>query len=205
MNELMIYDLDDTLTYSYKTRFVKMQILIKRYGVPFDKDNFRRMYGGNFHQFLESIFGKAHDLEKIAEEYDEISAEFDPIGDVSGHLKKQSERYAVGIITNGTAKSTENKLKILDLHDSPLLKFVYTLDDMEERKPSPKQIESVLTMGFNRTHITYIGDSIIDCHFAQNAGVDFYGVLTGVTTSAEFLEHGVPANRIFENIHLIPR
>ncbi len=60
-------------------------------------------------------------------------------------------------------------------------------EDVSAAKPDPQGLRLMLErLGISESDALYIGDSYIDAGTAQNACVDFAGVLTGPTTRSEF-------------------
>ena len=59
-------------------------------------------------------------------------------------------------------------------------------EDVKAAKPSPKGVLFALEhLGSSPKETLYIGDSTVDAETARNAGVDFAGVLNGMTTAEE--------------------
>lgn len=97
-------------------------------------------------------------------------------------LKKQGAR--IGII------STKYRFRILSYLDDYLpedfLDIVVGGEDVKAPKPSPEGVFFALEhLGSTPQETLYIGDSTVDAETAQNAGVDFAGVLNGMTTAEE--------------------
>ena len=110
-------------------------------------------------------------------------------------LKKQGAR--IGII------STKYRFRILSFLDEYLpenfLDIVVGGEDVQAAKPSPEGIKFALEhLGSTPQETLYIGDSTVDAETAQNAGVDFAGVLNGMTTADELRAY--PHRFIMENL-----
>ena len=57
---------------------------------------------------------------------------------------------------------------------------------MKEAKPSPEGLLLAISrLQCPKEQVLYLGDSTVDAETAQNAGVDFAGVLHGMTTREE--------------------
>jgi len=57
-------------------------------------------------------------------------------------------------------------------------------------KPSPEGLTFAIShLGLEATDVLYCGDSTVDAETARNAGVDFVGVLHGMTTRKELEEY----------------
>lgn len=101
-------------------------------------------------------------------------------------LKKRGAR--IGII------STKYRFRILSFLEDYLpedfLDIVVGGEDVTAPKPSPEGVLFALEhLGSSPQETLYIGDSTVDAETAQNAGVDFAGVLNGMTTAEELREY----------------
>lgn len=110
-------------------------------------------------------------------------------------LKKRGAR--IGII------STKYRFRILSYLDDYLpkdfLDIVVGGEDVKAPKPSPEGVFFALEhLGSTPQETLYIGDSTVDAETAQNAGVDFAGVLNGMTTTEEL--HAYPHRTIMSNL-----
>ena len=97
-------------------------------------------------------------------------------------LKKRSAR--IGII------STKYRFRILsfleEYQPEDFLDIVVGGEDVKAAKPSPEGVKFALEhLRSTPKETLYIGDSIVDAETARNAGVDFAGVLNGMTTADE--------------------
>ena len=86
--------------------------------------------------------------------------------------------------------STKNKNRIDDFlqitQTNHLVDKVIGIYEVKEAKPDPEGLYLAMeTLGADKKDVLYVGDSIIDAQTAMNAGVDFCGVTTGVTTASE--------------------
>ncbi len=59
-------------------------------------------------------------------------------------------------------------------------------EDVKDAKPSPEGIgKAIYRLGASKESVLYCGDSTVDAASAMNAGVDFAGVLHGITVREE--------------------
>lgn len=110
-------------------------------------------------------------------------------------LKAQGAR--IGII------STKYRFRILSFLEEYLpedfLDIVVGGEDVSAAKPSPEGVLFALKqLGSTPQETLYIGDSTVDAETAQNAGVDFAGVLNGMTTADELKAY--PHRMIMEDL-----
>ena len=105
--------------------------------------------------------------------------------DTLSTLKELKERGArIGII------STKYRFRILsylnDFLPESFFDIVVGGEDVDAPKPSPIGVQYALKhLGCSPAETLYIGDSTVDAETARNAGVDFAGVLNGMTTAEE--------------------
>lgn len=118
--------------------------------------------------------------------------------DTLSTLKALKARGArIGII------STKYRFRIMSFLDEYLpkdfLDIVVGGEDVKAAKPSPEGVLFALEhLGSTPQETLYIGDSIVDAETARNAGVDFAGVLNGMTTADELCAY--PHRMIMENL-----
>lgn len=71
-----------------------------------------------------------------------------------------------------------------------LFDLIIGSEDVKIEKPDPEGLLKVTEMmGVSKAEVLYVGDSLVDAKTAQNAGVDFIGVLTGTTVREEFEDY----------------
>ena len=77
-------------------------------------------------------------------------------------------------------------------------------EDVKAAKPSPEGVRYALEhLGSAPPETLYIGDSTVDAETARNAGVDFAGVLNGMTTAEELQAY--PHKIIMRNLEELVR
>ena len=60
-------------------------------------------------------------------------------------------------------------------------------EDVKIEKPNPEGLLQIIaSFHLTKEEALYVGDSFVDAITAENAGVDFAGVLTGMITEEEF-------------------
>lgn len=80
-----------------------------------------------------------------------------------------------------------------------MVSAVIGTEDITVYKPDPDGLfKAMALMGITPEETLYIGDSIVDAETAENAGVDFAGVLTGVTSRSELEQY--PHRAIIEDL-----
>lgn len=92
----------------------------------------------------------------------------------------------VGVVSS---KRTQVLREVME--NNGALKYVELIigsDAVSRHKPDPEGLlEAMKRFGVRGEETLYCGDTLIDAHTAQAAGVDFCAVLNGTTTAQEFL------------------
>ncbi|MCM1046976.1 MAG: HAD-IA family hydrolase [Clostridiales bacterium] len=111
---------------------------------------------------------------------------YDDVKEVLSNLK--AEGFKIGIVTTKLRYRIEqilNKFNVFDLVD-----IIIGAEDVKIEKPAPDGLLQVIDrLKLSKEDILYVGDSLVDAKTAENAQVNFAGVLTGTTTREEFGLH----------------
>ena len=118
--------------------------------------------------------------------------------DVLSRLKEKGAK--IGII------STKYRYRIMELLGKKLpegfLDIIVGGEDVKTPKPSPEGLTFAIShLGLKAADVLYCGDSTVDAETARNAGVDFAGVLHGMTTRKELKEY--PNVKIMDTLNEI--
>jgi phosphoglycolate phosphatase len=71
-----------------------------------------------------------------------------------------------------------------------LVDLIVGSDDVKIEKPNPEGLLwSIDALQLEKNEVLYVGDSVVDAKTAENAEVDFAGVLTGTTTKSDFAKY----------------
>ncbi|MDD6811956.1 MAG: HAD family hydrolase [Lachnospiraceae bacterium] len=108
------------------------------------------------------------------------------VKDVLHKLKVKG--YQTGIVTTKFRYRIEKILNKFDAEE--LIDIIVGADDVKVEKPNPEGLLwTVAHLNLRKENVLYVGDSLVDAKTAENAKVDFAGVLTGTTTKEEFEKH----------------
>ena len=118
--------------------------------------------------------------------------------DVLSKLKEKGAK--IGII------STKYRYRIMELLGKKLpegfLDIIVGGEDVKTPKPSPEGLMFAINhLGLDKNDVLYCGDSTVDAETALNAGVDFAGVLHGMTTRCEL--EAYPHVKIMDSLNVI--
>ena len=191
--KLYLFDFDYTLADSSKGIVMCFQNVLKRNGYrDIDDETIKHTIGLTLEQAFSSMTGETDPsvLARWRKEYvatadrvmNDATRLFEEVPEMFESLRKQGAK--IGII------STKYRYRIEDFllrHFEQLpVDLIIGGEDVSSAKPSPEGINAAL----NRLNVSgedtlYCGDSTVDGATAQNAGVDFMGVLHGVTPREE--------------------
>lgn len=188
------FDFDYTLANSERGILICYRYVLQKYGyIGITDDEIKRTIGYSLPQSLKILTGCEDEavLELYRQEYvkkadDEMARNTFMYPQAEPILRKIKEQGGkLGIISNKYRYRLMNTLednKIADLFD-----VVIGGEDVPEFKPNPCGLELAISRaGLEKSHTLYIGDSLVDAQTAQNAGVNFVGVTTGMTTDVDF-------------------
>lgn len=191
--ELVLFDFDYTLADSSLGIVTCFQHVLKRNGYTEVTDEaIKRTIGKTLEDSFAILTGvtAAEVLAEWKREYVRAADThmtvntvlYDDTLEVLKTLKAQGIR--VGII------STKYRYRILEFFEryfsSDWFDVVVGGEDVTQHKPHPEGVLMALSkMNASPNGTLYIGDSVVDAEVAENAGLHFVGVTTGMTTRKE--------------------
>lgn len=98
------------------------------------------------------------------------------------------EGFKTGIVTTKLNSRIQSILKKFDaLH---LIDVIIGVENVENVKPHPEGLLLACNkLDIGKEKVIYVGDSFVDAKAAENAEIDFIGVLTGTTTKDVFSKY----------------
>lgn len=202
-----IFDFDYTLADSSKGIIMCFRYVLENYGYHDISDYQIKLTIGKTLEESFSILTDITDKETLtlyAKEYvkkadDWMTANTVLFPETSAVLHALKERgYKIGIV------STKYRYRIMEFVEKEFPKEFFDIvigaEDVRAHKPDPAGlILAINSLQSGLERCLYIGDSIIDAKTAQAIGVDFYGVLNGITTREELLIY--PHIKIADNLN----
>lgn len=188
-----LFDFDYTLADSSRGIVTCFQVVLNRHQYTNATDEMIKRTIGKTLEESFSILSGVTNPEQLATFRQEYGLEANLYMNANTHffpdtlstLKELKHRGArIGII------STKYRFRIqsfLEKHlPADFFDIVVGGEDVQAAKPSPEGLLLALRqLGSTPQETLYIGDSTIDAETAQSAGVDFAGVLNGMTTAEE--------------------
>ena len=192
--KLYLFDFDYTLADSEEAIVSCYKHVFDLHGFPIPPDDdIRRTIGYTLAQGFEMLLGE-HDpdvLERYRVEYvaraDEIMAKMTTLyPSVPPTVRALYGRGAMlGVISIKYRFRLSITLREYGLLD--MFSVVVGGEDVSAAKPDPQGVLLALEkLGVDKKDVLYVGDSVVDARTAENAGVDFAAVTTGMTRAEEF-------------------
>ena len=189
--KLIIFDIDDTLIFTYKNIYFKSNIAFKNLWIEslsYDKfiDYYRRntfldyvkkmnLSNSHYNSFLD-LYKKAWNDIWLKSIWNIKNLIFYYI----------NQWYDIWIITNWFWISTYKKLTFLNINPF-IFKFILHADNLKFLKPSNNIFNMILKNELIKySNVYYIWDWIIDYKSTINTKVEFIGVLTWLETKQSF-------------------
>lgn len=207
---LYLFDFDYTLADSSRGIVTCFRNVLTRHGfTTVTDDEIKRTIGKTLQDSFSILTGviDPDTLESFRKEY-ELEADehmtvntflFPETKEVLTALKERGAR--IGII------STKYRYRIQELTQQQFPEKFFDViiggEDIKKAKPSPQGVRKALRrLHGTKQRALYIGDSTVDAETAQAAGVDFVGVLHGMTTREELAAY--PHRQILNDLTLLP-
>ncbi len=207
----LLFDLDGTILDTYEIGYSLHYATARLMNIkPPAKKKWDIHWGKRWSKFIKSIWPDV-DVDEFKKIFIENGYSELPLPFVSNALSTlyflKNNKYYIGTITNRKKESTERICKNLGIKLN-LFDYVQCRDDYSVCKPYPKVFKPVIKelaqQGIKRKEIAYVGDTLFDWYASKNAGINFFAVLTGGKTAAEFMNAGVSGLNIVDSIKDIP-
>lgn len=201
--KVVAFDWDGTVVDSVPYKIAQNQALAREFGNPLTEEEVRIIWNEatGFPDLMKKLC-LTDDMDAIMAvvKRDYHKREFAkrpfPFGkDVLEHLVKNGTSLA--LITNATEEILTADVPLSGLERlEDYFAFVQTADRFEFKKPDPRVFGPLLqTLDALPENVLYVGDELKDYVAANNAGIDFIGVETGMATAEEFEAAGTRSVR----------
>ncbi|HIY37046.1 MAG TPA: HAD-IA family hydrolase [Candidatus Paraprevotella stercorigallinarum] len=192
-----LFDFDYTLVDSSRGIVQCFRNVLTKHGYDqVDDLTIKRTIGKTLEQSF-SIMTGITDAETLALYRKEYVREADQYMTVNTKLFPETIQVLKRLKENGARLgiiSTKYRYRIWELMSQYLsedfLDIVFGGEDVSCPKPDPEGLRHALSvLGVSPQEVLYVGDSIVDAETARAAGVDFAGVLHGMTTREELCRY----------------
>ena len=188
-----LFDFDYTLADSSHGIVICFRNVLERHGFhQIDDHTIKRTIGKTLPESFSILTGitDTETLETFRKEY---VKEADQHMSINTRLFPETIEVLQTLKANGAAIgiiSTKYRYRILELSGKAFPEGFFDLivggEDVKTSKPSPEGLNlAIERLKADKATTLYIGDSTVDAETARNAGVDFAGVLHGMTTREE--------------------
>jgi phosphoglycolate phosphatase len=197
MLKAIIFDFDYTLGDSTDGIVLSVNYALEKLGLSKkDREDIKKTIGLSLKDTYFALTAKTDvtEAEKFSkyfvEKADLIMVEntviYDGVKEILRELK--SSGYKIGIVTTKYRYRIEKILNRFQATD--LVDLIVGSDDVKIEKPNPEGLLwAIDTLQLEKSEALYVGDSVVDAKTAENAQVDFAGVLTGTTTQSDFAKY----------------
>ena len=185
--ELVIFDMDGTILYTFDDICDGVNASLSRRGLPVrTKDEIRRHIGNGIRHEIESSVPEGTKESMIDAVFHDFHAWYeihcnDRTRPYDGIVELLEDLKQAGIHCAVVSNKADYAVKALnEIYFKGLLEAGVGEKDGIARKPAPDEVDEVLRLlNMERNRAVYIGDSEVDIETAANAGMDCIGVSWG--------------------------
>jgi len=210
MIKVILFDFDDTLIRTYSSAVNHIRNAAKLFGVRVPHESEIKLHWGkHFKDFTTSLWPGLNTggFNEIYEKFLTRMRGYPPVDGVHEVIETLTGNYMLGLVTSRDSMSLPIRARQANI-DLGSFAHIVTSDDVRHYKPDPRVFDEILRKteidGIKKEEIVYIGDNIVDFHAARNAGLNFFGVTTGVVTKEDFLKEGLREERILISVTELP-
>jgi phosphoglycolate phosphatase-like HAD superfamily hydrolase len=217
MDRNTIFDIDDTIVYTFKNAFRKSELVAREMNVcsP-SKDEFSAVYGKYSFEECIRLLHPGINIEEYRKKYDLLRQiiPYEPIGHPDLVMQKlMDDNIGLGILTNGPENKTFLKLEAAGIAKAIREKLLFIFHDgnLEFKKPDSRcfaqaveKIRKETGRTLDSLNIDYVGDCIDDFTAATGAGINFIGVLSGFTARETFIRAGIKPENLLNSVSELP-
>lgn len=197
MLKAIIFDFDYTLGDSTNGIVLSVNYALVKLGFGTkNTEEIRKTIGLSLRETFSALTGSSNeeDAEKFSkyfkEKADSVMVEntklYDDVKEVLQSLKDGG--YKIGIVTTKFHYRMEQILNRFNAED--LVDLIVGAEDVKVEKPDPEGLLwTIDRLQLEKEEVLYVGDSLVDAETAENAQVNFAGVLTGTTAAEELKKH----------------
>lgn len=197
MKQAIIFDFDYTLGDSTEGIVRSTHHALEKLGEEKKtREEIRKTIGLSLHETYKVLSGKDDDEKAelfkkyFIEEADRVMVDSTELYEYSFEIleKLKKEGYKIAIVTTKLNSRIKSILKKFSA--SHLIDEIVGVENVKNVKPDPEGLFLACEkLKVKPKDVIYIGDSYVDAKAAQNAKIDFLGVLTGTTTRQMFEEY----------------
>ena len=210
--KLIVHDWDDVVINSFQAYSRYYFDFAEHFALPAPAlENIKKFWGMTIPEIVRSQWqnltpDQANDMVRdfisIQEQRGANPYEVTVFPGVIDAFKTLSARYDLAVLSSGYRPRLIDVYKKQINPDIAYHKAILAPPELAVTKPDPRVFDEVLAalkqQQLPNEAIVYVGDSLSDLKTAQNRGVAFYAITTGVNIADDFLSRGVEQNHILE-------
>jgi len=205
----VIFDCDDTILATAKSRWSVLISTAADFGVNLDERTIRANWGKPFDQLIRSLV-PGLDQDQFISAYRDAMRIHRP-EPVPGAVELIRDLWGKGTSLEIVTSSSRD-IAVQDLDALGLTSYfdnIYGYEQTQHHKPDPRvlndPIGGLIARGFEKDQLLYVGDSVRDYRVAVGNSVAFFAVLTGLETRAEFVQAGADGRRVLPGLMQLSR
>ncbi len=182
MIKAILFDFDDTLVQTKKSKWAALKETAKRhYDLKITDQDLQQFWGQPYQSMILGVFKNIDTFDNIAKHYLKVTQEFpmEEYPQAAKTINQLIRQLPTGIVTASNRQLVVSDLNKLGFHTNKLF-HLQTADDTKHHKPDPKVFEALLSklkkLNILPLEVTYVGDSTKDQIASQKAGLNFIGI-----------------------------
>ena len=185
MQELICFDMDNTLVYANKLHIIAYNRAFIKNGLPpVNEEKLKSLFGIIGYKLIKILFPKLKikDAKKIQKDHNKIAVKLaekyiKPVKGAKTALKKLRKKYILALITNCSKEEVNAILKAAGIEKN-IFKVIVSNEMTKRPKPAPDPVIYVIKkVGVKKGYM--VGDTIYDIKAGKKAGLKTIGLLTG--------------------------
>jgi phosphoglycolate phosphatase len=193
----IVFDFDDTLVVTKEVKWAHHREVAKRYyGIKLSDSDLRAHWGKPFDVLISALYRDSDCINNMRAANRSLEHKYlkrtrpHAIAVVRSLLDLGLQ---VGIVSSDKSEHLAHDLRRLSFPIDRMF-HVQGAEDSIHHKPEPAVFDPLKRRlqdyRILPDETVYVGDALIDFHAAQEAGLGFLGVTTGLVSQSEFEEHG---------------
>jgi len=192
MVKAIIFDFDNVIGMSEKSRFQILQSAARKYGIKILKSDFSKKIGNTSEAFLNIIL-KANDLSKLSMIRNDYKEELKnnlvkyikPNKDIVSFIKEYNGSMQFGIATTSSQEEIDELIKAYGIFDK--FTSIIAREEIKNLKPHPEiYLKAAKELDLTHETCVVIEDSVIGAQSALAAGMQCFVYLNGLNNKREF-------------------
>lgn len=202
--DAIVFDYDDTLAHSPRTRWPQIVLTAEHLGHWVSPDQIKQVWGLPYREMISDLM-PGIDVDTFTSAYvaslQLIPNDFAPQSREIIEALRESG-MELGILSSNSRTVIEQDFKAVGIDG--VFKIIAGCDDVRHHKPDRRALDPVLHVLRKNdaplSRFAMIGDSWRDARTAQSAGIQFFAVCTGNDDFASFVAEGVSATNICSSL-----